>query len=204
MATAEETWNLFLKGNHEAFNDLYNQHYLGLINFGIKMTGDRIKANECLVEMLLGLWEKRERLPEVTHVRSYLLTCVRMVILKKIKAEKLREFKEESAFSESSQYDISYEDYITRIQSDTQLKNRLSRSLGKLSARQRELLKLKFFDGLNYDEIAHQCQISKRTAYNIVHESLKVLREELQRDGQGHINQLIGLLSLMPAILLLK
>lgn len=204
MVGQKETWDLFIQGNHEAFDDLYSQHYLGLINFGVRMTGDREYANECIVEMMLGLWEKRGRLPQVDNVRSYLLTCTKTMILKKIKAEKLRESKEEFAFDQVDQHDISYEDHLTQIQSDNQLKARLSKSLDKLTNRQRELLRLKFFDGLDYDDIALECNISKRTAYNIIHESLKILKEDLKSDGNNQVNNFSSLLYFAFAIIHLK
>jgi DNA-directed RNA polymerase specialized sigma24 family protein len=38
------------------------------------------------------------------------------------------------------------------------------------------LLRLKFFEDLDYEEIACQCGITKRTAYNIIHSALRTLK----------------------------
>jgi RNA polymerase sigma factor (sigma-70 family) len=195
-ADFKETWRLFAAGSHDALNDIYKQHYLGLINYGIKLTDDRPYANDCIVEMLLGLWEKRDKLPEVENVRSYLLTCLRTVIFQKIRSEKIGEVKETYAQSLSEKNDLPYEDYITKLQSDSIIKARLSKSLNKLTDRQKELLAYRFFEDLDYDEIALKCGISKRTAYNIVYDALKILKEDLKKEGKDGFYHLLSLINL--------
>lgn len=182
----KETWQKFIEGSHDSLNDIYTQHYLGLINYGTKLTGDRQYANDCFVEMLLQLWEKRKRLPQVDNVRSYLMTCLRTLILQKFRSDKLREIKEVYAHSLIDQEEISYEDYITKIQTDAVIKAKLQRSLAKLSDRQRELLQYRFFDAMDYDEIALKCGISKKTAYNIVYDALTRLKDDLGKENNGN------------------
>jgi RNA polymerase sigma factor (sigma-70 family) len=191
------TWIEFKNGSEGALHNLYRQHYLGLINYGIKLGGDRQHANDCVVEMLLGLWEKRAKLPEVENVRSYLLTCLRTVMLQHIRSDKLREVKESHAYSLTDQQELSYEDHITKIQTDLIIKDKLTRSLNKLTERQKELLQLKFFENLDYDEIAAKCNISKRTAYNIVYDALKVLKDDLKKEGNEDSYYLLSVVSLL-------
>jgi len=181
----EQTWHQFIEGSHDALNDLYKQHYLGLINYGIKLTGDRQYANDCIIEMLLGLWEKRSRLPKVDNVRSYLMSCLRTIIFQKFRSEKLRETKETFAHSLIVQEELPYEEYITSLQTDTIIKARLQQSLNKLTDRQKELLQYRFFENMDYDEIALKCGISKRTAYNIVYDALQKLKADLSKEGNS-------------------
>jgi RNA polymerase sigma factor (sigma-70 family) len=191
------TWIEFKNGSEEALHNLYRQHYLGLINYGIKFSGDRQHSNDCVVEMLLGLWEKRTKLPEVENVRSYLLTCLRTVMLQHIRSDKLRGVKESHAHSLTDQQELSCEDHITKIQTDLIIKDKLTKSLNKLTERQKELLQLKFFENLDYDEIAANCNISKRTAYNIVYDALKVLKDDLKKEGNEDSYYLLSAVSLL-------
>ncbi|WP_050982002.1 RNA polymerase sigma factor [Mucilaginibacter paludis] len=192
----KESWSQFIEGNHDALHLLYKQHYLGLVNYGIKLTGDRQYANDCIIEMLLGLWEKRDKLPAVDNVRSYLLTCLRTVIFQKMRSEKLREAKEGHAHSLIDQQELSYEEYLTKCQTDAIIKAKLSKSLGKLTERQKELLQYKFFDNMDYDDIAEKCNISKRTAYNIVYDALKLLKEDLKRNGTTNPLYLLSIIAI--------
>ena len=191
------TWLEFKSGSEAALHNLYKQHYLGLINYGIKFSGDRHYANDCIVEMLLGLWEKRAKLPEVENVRSYLLTCLRTIMLQRIRSDKLREVKERHAHSLTDHQELSYEEHISKIQTDLIIKDKLTKSLNKLTGRQKELLQLKFFDNLDYDEIAMRCNISKRTAYNIVYDALKILKDDLEKDGKKNSFYLLSVISLL-------
>lgn len=191
------TWLEFKSGSEKALHNLYKQHYLGLINYGIKLNGDRQYSNDCIIEMLLGLWEKRTKLPDVENVRSYLLTCLRTTILQHIRSDKLRGIKERHAHTLTEQQELSYEDHITRIQTDLIIKNKLIKSLNKLTERQKELLQLKFFDNLDYDEIAAKCNISKRTAYNIVYDALKIMKDNLKKEGNEDSSYLLSVVSLL-------
>ncbi|MNL43391.1 RNA polymerase sigma factor [compost metagenome] len=68
-----------------------------------------------------------------------------------------------------------------------------------LTEREKELIRLKFFDDLDYDEIAVKCGITKRTAYNITHDALKKLRESLKgKNGEDYYSlfSIVILLSL--------
>lgn len=181
-------WDKFIDGDENALLELYNQHYLGLINYGRMIIDDNDFVNDCFMDMLIDFWKKHKTLSKVDNVRSYLMTSFRRHILHKIESEKKRTKKEIESQRLSEQYEISTEDYIIRIQSDQGLKNRVTKALGHLTERQVELIRLKFFEDLDYDEIAEKCQITKRTAYNIIYDALQTLKEELQDDKQGGIS----------------
>lgn len=195
------TWDDFICGNEDAMLNLYQQHYVGLINYGIKISGSRSLANECVTQMLIDLWDQKERLPTVHNIRAYLLTCLRRTIYRHYKNEKLRNVKE-STLSLDYSDELSVEDYMSRIQKNSILKTTLVKAMEKLSPRQRELLHMKFFLDLDYDEIAERCNITKRTAYNIVNDGLKALRNEL-KSGFPDKNQLFVLefIALMLSLL---
>ena len=93
VTTKEDAWELLRNGDEHALLVLYNQHYLGLINFGIKITGDRAFTNDCITQLLIELWDKRNHLPVVQNVRSYLLTSLKNKIYFEIKAKQTRDLK---------------------------------------------------------------------------------------------------------------
>lgn len=169
---------------------------MGLMNYGLKLTGNRTIANECLTIMLIQLWDNREKLPEVHNLRSYLITCLKRTIYKHHKAENTRKTKEDFALSlEEDQ--LSYADYFDKVQSNSILKSALIRAMDALTERQKEILKLKFFDDLDYDEIALICNISKRTAYNTVHDAITVLRSDLKDQNGEDYYSLLNIIALI-------
>lgn len=173
------TWKRFTSGDEGALLELYNQHYLGIINYGRTIVENGDLVNECFMDLLLEFWNKRHALPVVENVRSYLMTSFRRMIVHRLEAEKLREVKhlESQVFYE--QHQASYEEYLIKIHSDHHLKARITKALGQLTDRQIELVRLKFFEDLDYDTIAERCGITKRTAYNIIYDAIKILKTEL-------------------------
>jgi RNA polymerase sigma factor (sigma-70 family) len=173
------SWNKFIKGDEHALLEMYRQHYLGLMNYGGRFIDQGDFVNDCIIDMLLRLWEKRSSLPQVENVRSYLLTTLRRTILDRFEAEKRRERKNLEIYKSSEEHQWSYEEYVISIQSDEKLKARITHAMKRLTARQLELIRLRFFEDLDYDEIAERCSITKRTAYNIVHDAITILKQEL-------------------------
>lgn len=172
----DETWAKLRAGDRDALLSLYNYHYIGLINYGLKLTGDKDLTRDCITQILLRLWDKRRQLPVVENPRSYLLTCLKHELFAEGKAETARAVLSSRLQRISDRSEPSYEEYIVQLQTNKALADKLAKALNTLSKREKELLGLKFFDDLDYDEIASRCSITKRTAYNIIHSALKTLK----------------------------
>jgi RNA polymerase sigma factor (sigma-70 family) len=175
-------WKKIIDGDEKALSELYKQHYLALINYGIKIIDDKDLVNNCFMQMLIEFWDKRYKLLEVENVRPYLITSLRRAIFQAIKLDKRLEMKHNESQENSYNYEWSYEEYLIKLQSDNNLRSKITKAIEKLTNRQKELIRLKFFDNLSYDEIAEQNGITKRTAYNIIYDAIKILKEELHAD----------------------
>lgn len=173
------TWEKFLNGDETALVELYQQHRSALINYGLLLADDRELVSDCLMDMLVDFWKKRATLPGVENVRSYLRTSFRRAVFHQLQNDKKREARHAESQQMEDEFQLSYEDYLVSIQSDQGLKKRLVKAMAKLTDRQIELVRLKFFEDLDYEEISAQCGITKRTAYNIIHDALKILKAEL-------------------------
>jgi RNA polymerase sigma factor (sigma-70 family) len=176
------SWNKLLNGDEHALLEIYRQHYLGLMNYGKQIIPDSDFVNDCFTEMLLKLWERRVALVSVENVRSYLMTSIKRTILDKLEADKRRDSKHLELAKSLAESQGSYEEYLVSLQSDERLKTRISLALKKLSGRQLQLIQLKFFEDLDYDEIAERLGITKRTAYNTIYDAIAVLKEQLSAD----------------------
>jgi RNA polymerase sigma-70 factor (ECF subfamily) len=178
-----DAWNSLRRGDRQAMLALYREHYVGLMNFGVKLSGNRDLAKDCFTQVLLRLWDSRATLPEVTNVRSYLLTCMKHEMLKELQAENnaAGHFRQ----SQDERAEPSYEDHLVAIQTDDELRCRLAKVMERLTEREKELLRLRYFEDRSYDEIAELCGITKRTAYNIVFAALKTLKAEIALKEKG-------------------
>jgi RNA polymerase sigma factor (sigma-70 family) len=177
-ASHSEIWKQLQIGNQQALLALYDRHYIGLLNYGMKLTGNRELTRDCITQILLRLWDNRQKLPPVENVRSYLLTCLRREMISELKGETARITRNLNAQRSLSDAELPYEEYLIQAQTNEALRERLVKAFEKLTEREKELLRLRFFEDLDYDEIAAQCSITKRTAYNIIHTAIKTLKAD--------------------------
>jgi RNA polymerase sigma-70 factor (ECF subfamily) len=180
MQTSQTSiWGLLKAGDPQALLALYDEYYIALTRYGLKLTADPELTRDCITQVLLRLWDKRDRLPPVEHIRSYLFTCLRRELFAELRSGHVRIISEGRSGSGAEQESLSYEECLIRIQTNREIREKLAGAFVRLTRREKELLRLKFFEIYSYDEIALQCGISKRTAYNIIHHALNVLRTAL-------------------------
>ena len=175
-ANTAEIWRQLKNGDPQSLTGLYRAYYVNLVNFGIKLTGNRELTTDCITQVLIRLWDKRTSLPEVVNIRSYLLACLKNELLAELRATDKIRAGNRKFIQESPVTELSYEESLIRAQADLDVKDDLKKALTHLTKREMQLLQMKFFEDLSYEEIALRCRISKRTAYNIIHDGLKTLK----------------------------
>ena len=69
-----------------------------------------------------------------------------------------------------------YEELLITFQRSEEKKEQLRGALTKLTKKQLEIIKLKFFEKLSYAEIAAKTSLAPRTVYNLIYEAIRHLR----------------------------
>lgn len=170
-------WEALCLGEKDAFLNIYKGLYRTLTVFGLRIYQDTDIVTDTLNEVFLEIWEKHDALPRVEQVERYLGTILKRKLLKKIVLEHRLNKAIASVLRENQdQVEICYEELIVRIQSDELVKASLVMALKKLTNQQHKLIQLRFFDGLSYEQVAANSNLTVRTAYNTIHSALKILR----------------------------
>lgn len=172
-------WERIINGDKDAFFDLYKELYYPLVNFGITICADAAVAAEGADEVFITLWQKHRSFGRVEHVEAYLRTFVKRKIFRLLERKRKINDALVNSFKEDEWVEMSYEEFIVRVQTDELVKEQLKTALEKLTYRQKQLICLKFFDGLSYEQIAAQTNQTIKTAYNTIYDALKILRKEL-------------------------
>ena len=140
------------------------------------------------------MWEKRETIQEANNVKSYLITS----FLRKLTADWKKS-------KQSSTLQVVWNTYAedTQPNPEEKLINKDERSylfkllmdrINELPNRQKELIVLRFYEGLTYEEIIQRTGLSHRTVYNKIHEGLKKLKLDIAKSKYPHSAALISLL----------
>jgi RNA polymerase sigma factor (sigma-70 family) len=178
--TSEQTqyrknlWNRFRTGDKQAFELLAKENYRALFNYGLRISSDNDLVHDCIQELFLDLWEKRDRVAEADYVRTYLLRALRNKILKEsMRLSRLRE-AEELAFEPL--HDLPIESEIVESEHQIEMVLRLKSLVNQLTKRQREIIYLRFYQNLEYDDIARVMELNRQSVANLLHRTIKEIK----------------------------
>ncbi len=170
-------WQMFKGGDRLAFEQLLHLFYPKLLSYGSRLIQDKTFAQDSLQDFFIDLWNHRQSLGNPNSVKAYLLASYRRKLFK----EKGRNFWHRETTTLYDEYDIevqlNIENYLisNEIEHETLLK--LKTELDKLTKRQREALYLRFYEAMEYEEIAQSMEINHHSAVNLVYEAIKLLRK---------------------------
>jgi RNA polymerase sigma factor (sigma-70 family) len=166
-------WNEYKAGNKQSFSLLYKKYYFLLYNYGFHLVRDKDMVKDCLHELFFYLWENKERITEPHSVKNYLYTAFKRKILDAIKTRE----RFSSAYLESDfEITISYEQELVTEQTQAEQLHKLQIAIGKLTKRQREAIFLRYFENMNYDEIASIMDCDINSSYVLVARAMQALR----------------------------
>lgn len=149
-----------------------------MIRYGMKICGDITVVEDCLQNLFITLWEKRENLGETTSIRNYLLASLRRSIYKYRDKRSISTDPQELR-SKDQQSEDTFEDLIIKGEMDSEQKARFKDALTQISARQREVIYLRYYEDKDYDEICEIMGISYQGARNMLFKALRSLRDKL-------------------------
>lgn len=175
-------WEGLRKSDKESFLALYNKYYHSLFFIGLKEVGDGHLVRDTIQQLFLYLWEKRETIKTAANVKSYLITS----FLRKLSDD----WKKAERFSSLQVVNDAYLEDAPLTPEESLVKKDeyghqfsvLAGLMDELPNRQKELLVLKFYEGLSYEEIVQRTGLSHRTVYNKIYEALKHLKLHASKD----------------------
>lgn len=173
-------WEKMRLGDKQALFELYNNMYFHLIRFGLKINADDELVKDCVNQVFLNLWDKRARLNAVDNVKSYLMTSLRRCMLDQLAYTDKMNAAVSRMGAEEESAELSYEEIMIAVQQDDELKHKLQLAIKQLTPRQMELIQLKFFEGLTYEQIAERNSQTVKTAYNTIYDAIKMLKKLLK------------------------
>ena len=176
-------WLSFKKGNDLAFSILYNKYVQRLYSYGMHSCRDKDLVLDCLQELFTLLWDRREKLSEVTCVNYYLFKSFRRLLMNRLTVG--RKFLISLSDRDSYGFDFSpsQEDTLIEEEWETERNKKVRNSLHSLTKRQREAIYLKFFNQLSYHEVAAIMDLHVDSVYNLISKSIDLLRKKLKGDA---------------------
>ena len=171
-------------GNHEAMNPLFRRYYRIVLSIALRIVGDAGEAEDVMQEVFLEVFRKchlfdagkgsaKGRILQYAYSRSINrrqhLTLRKFYELDVFPSERL--YGWEPCCAPLEMKDLALTDRVTSIQ----------KGLAGLSDKQRKIIKLAYFDGLELKEIAQKTGESVANVRNSYYRGVRKLRDSIKK-----------------------
>ena len=168
--------NLLKEDNEKAIDLLFDNYYSYLCNIVLRVINDENFAEDIVQEMFMDIWKKRHELNIQMSLRAYLRRAAVNRSLNHLRKQKMK-------FEDSEEATLSIETEIEDGQASLEreeLEQRIFQCIDALPSKCKIVFSLSRFEGMSYQEIADQLNISVKTVENQISKALKLLRKTVQ------------------------
>ncbi|NLO71320.1 MAG: sigma-70 family RNA polymerase sigma factor [Porphyromonadaceae bacterium] len=164
----------FQEGSIEAFSKLYEMNVNILFNYGCKILNDREHLKDCIHDVFIKIYSKRNDLKNVLDFKSYLFVTLKNKIFDEIRKKNRINENSIDDYEPVSSYNVEI-DYIEK-EKEYNIKKKVYSLLDNLSNRQREAVTLYFIEERKYEDICQIMDINYQSLRNLIYRSLTKLR----------------------------
>ena len=164
----------FQAGNMAAFSQLYDLHINILFNYGLKLTIDKELLKDCIHDIFVKLYTKKDELGTIDNLKSYLFISLKNKLCDELRK---RMYMSDTAIEDVNA--VAPTDVEDDYMEEEQRKNEFSlvkRLLDQLSPRQREALTLYYIEEKKYEDISEIMNMNYQSVRNLMHRGLTKLR----------------------------
>lgn len=176
----QKVWTAFRSGDQKALDYIYEKYIRLLLAYGLKITKDQAFIEDCIHDVFVELWRKREQLGDTDNIKLYLLKALRRKIARASQENNRLPLDPLDAHGDEIQLEFSAEFYLIQTQSSLEHENKLKEALLHLSTRQREAIYLKFYEQLTYVEVASMLHLTVKSTYKLIGKAIESLRKHIR------------------------
>jgi len=169
-------WQSFKEGDRTSFQTIYFSNFKNLSEYGMRIIDDKELVKDCIHDLFVKLWNNKSNLGNITAIRSYLMVSLRATLFNKIQQNKRMSISE---FNGGQPFEMVFSvesDFITKETSSIQTQTLLD-ALNELTPRQKEVIYLRYFEEMDYEEIATIMEITVKGTYKLAARGLETLRQ---------------------------
>ena len=176
-------WVKFRDGDNDALSELYSEFAHELYSYGLKVVNDEHLVKDCIQEVYIQLINKRKSLVVTSKLHVYLFKSLRNKIIEELRSKKRKQDIINLLDGDDLLHENNAEQKIIDSEKDRSIKSRIESLLAQLPSRQKEIIYLKYTEGLDYDDIAETLQIDKASARTLLYRAIKTIKEQLSSNA---------------------
>ena len=169
-------WNQFKNGDEDSFVLLFRNYYSGLFNYGCKITTDSELVEDCIQELFMEIWRSAGK-ADIISFKAYIFKAFKFKLIRLItKNNKVRSLSDNPG---ENAFELSHENFIIDKELNSTKREKVLQALQELSPRQKEIIYLKFYLSLSYEEVSEIMQINYQAARNLIYQAIKVMKKAI-------------------------
>lgn len=158
-----------------AFRKLFEIYSDNVFGFVFKLTHSKTLSEEAVQDVFMKIWINRETLNSIQFFPAYLLTIAKNHALNTLRRLALEEkakhlLEKEMPYEHETGEQFVYHEHMAVLQ----------QAVAKLPPQQQLVYKLCHREGLKYDEVAQQLNISRLTVKTHMQKALRAIKTHLQ------------------------
>lgn len=174
----------FAQGDEQAFKVLYFRFYNRLLLYGSTITDQRDTVEDQVQELFTWVYTHPQACQSIRNIESYLYLALKKNIRSALQKE-TRQQTQQDQYSDCLEQSICcIEEQLIQTHAEEQHQRWLTEQMNQLPARMQEVIYLRYYRCLGYDEIASIMSVSPQVARNFAARALRKMRQslpELQR-----------------------
>ena len=166
----------FCAGNDYAFSELYDLYVQNLYNYGMKLTQDQELLKDCIHDVFVKVYTKRNEKHTINNLGSYLIISLKNRLLDEFRRNTFMDDGEVEYYDYRRASDDVERDYLKTEREIMQTKL-VAHLMNHLTRRQRQAITLYYLEERKYDEICDIMKMNYHSVRNLMHRGMLKLRE---------------------------
>lgn len=173
-----DLWQQSKAGDSVAFCQLSDKLYRTLFNYATSFTSDREYIKDAIQELLIHIWERRQTI-NIQFVTIYFLKALRNQILQEFRRNKHQypylDIDEIGEITDHQTIETEIEESESYLENQRKVKS----AINELPKRQKEAIFLKFYEGLENEQIADLMQVNRQSVANLLFKAITTLKSQI-------------------------
>ncbi|MBS0028338.1 RNA polymerase sigma factor [Chitinophaga sp. 22321] len=181
MQDDKDIWEAFRSGDESSLQIIFDKYYAPLFNYGHRFSADDHLIEDALQDLFVKLWKNRDSIKDTNSVKNYLYKSFRRVLLRILEVQQRKySFAVLDEWSEPGG-EMAYDQTMISRERLEEIRGNLLAALEKMTPRQREIIHLRYYEEMEYEEIAALMQLSVSSTYKLLYKAIDTLRQYLSK-----------------------
>ncbi|GGH43454.1 DNA-directed RNA polymerase sigma-70 factor [Dyadobacter endophyticus] len=171
-------WHQSQAGDSLAFCQLADKQYRTLFNYACNFTSDREFIKDAIQDLMIHIWERRQNI-QIQFVTIYFLRALRNQLMQEFRRSNgSHPFLDIDEAHQLSDYQtVETEIERKELLNENQVKVRCA--IEELPRRQKEAVFLKYFEGMDNEQIADLMQVNRQSVANLLFKAITSLKRHI-------------------------